>query len=385
MAKGGIICTTMRKIFIGIALLTVFFSGAVATEAKGIKQGEIISSTECAGCHAEISNLWKISMHSQSLSDPIFMTAYKDAYLATKGEAKKLCLNCHAPITLINGDRDMQKKITNEGVTCHFCHSIVETHPNADPRDPNRFRLEVGSNIRSPKKSGTGTFHNEVFSSLHKTSKLCAGCHEYDANGIKIMGTYSEWKEGPYAKKGIHCQTCHMPRVTVGKGKERKLVFSHSVAGGHSLTQIEKALKIEVNSLIRKENKIVVELTVENVGSGHSLPTGIPTRKLLVYCEVRNGNGTTGKRIKRYEKILFDKNGKELTSDSEIMQGLGTKIAKDNRIMAGEKRKERFTFYIKPEGSITVTAGAVYLYRPVITEEVEMKMDINRISKRFKK
>ena len=333
----------------------------------------------CDKCHKDIHAKWADSMHSQSMTDPIFQTAYMQAYLASGGAAKKICLNCHAPTVLVTGDYDLKKESTKEGITCHFCHSVTDTHPDKGTR----FDLKVSSTMRGPTGGGAkNDYHDSVASPLHRKSEFCAGCHEYTANGIKIMGTYSEWKDSPYAAKGITCQGCHMPAEPIpGAGGEKgkpRVLFNHSLAGGHSIMQLRKAINVSIKAINRGKDRITVDLEVENSGSGHYVPTGIPTRKLVLYCQVRTADNKISKKSISFEKIIFDHSGKELLLDSEIMLGNGTQIVKDNRIAPGEKRKEQMVFYNSPVGNITVTAWVDYLYQPQLVQPTEMRIEMNR-------
>jgi hypothetical protein len=319
-------------------------------------------------------------MHSQSVSDPIFKTAYIQAYFDSKGEAKKLCMRCHAPVTFINGDYDMEKPITSEGVTCHFCHSIEDVEPLKE----NPFKLKAGKTIRGPKGTGETDYHISVKSTIHAKSEFCAGCHEYEAGGIKIMGTYSEWKNGPYAKKGIQCQGCHMPQQIVKdeKGRTRRL-FSHSLAGGHSLMQLKKAVTVQVAGIERGKDRITVKVELENTGSGHYVPTGMPTRRLVLSCLIKTSDNKALKRKVTYEKVIFDAEGKELLRDSDIMLGLGSLIVKDNRLAPGEKRKERLVFFTDPNVEVAVSVWVEYIYSPSLAQSTEMKVEMSRAEKFF--
>jgi len=348
-----------------------------------LEKGVLSPAKDCGSCHEEIFSMWKDSLHANAVTDPIFHTSFMEAYHASKGKAKRLCLSCHAPTVRVTGDYDTEKEITMEGVTCQFCHSIKDVNHTIDPEKPGRFSLDVGRTIRSPIDSGTGDYHDRAYSPIHKKSELCAGCHEYSANGITIMGTYSEWKNSSYAEKGIQCQTCHMPQRRTMSGAKKKKVFSHYLAGGHSLTQLKKAIKIDIINILRGRDRIIVNLTVKNVGSGHYVPTGIPSRQLVVTCKVTNGKNVTKKRVVRYEKVIFDAQDRELVQDYEIMMGRGTRIVKDSRLAPGEIRKEKLVFYIEPAGEIFVSAEVDYIYRPDIIQTIEMKIEMNRAEKVF--
>lgn len=373
-----------------IASLTMVLTLGALSAANGeslsapapLRENVLASSQDCATCHDEIYGKWKDSMHSQSVSDPIFKTAYMEAYLATKGEAKKLCMRCHAPAVYLNGDYDLEQPITAEGVTCHFCHSVVEVKP----LDEKPFTLKIGKTIRGPRGTAESGYHATVKSDIHKKSEFCAGCHEYEAGGIKIMGTYSEWKNGPYAKKGIQCQDCHMPPELVkDKSGGKKRVFSHYLAGGHSIMQLRKAVTVRVAGIVRGKDRITVELELENSGSGHYVPTGIPTRRLLLSCVIKTSDKKALKKKVTYEKVIFDPDGKELTKDADIMLGLGTRIVKDNRLAPGEKRKVRLVYFTNPDVEVAVSAWVEYVYSPDLAQPTQMKVEMSRAERFFSK
>ncbi len=355
---------------------------SAAQPSKPLEEGEIVSSKDCRRCHKDIHDMWSESMHSHAVSDPIFSAAYMEAYLRTKGEAKKLCLGCHAPAMLINGDEDMENDVTAEGVTCHFCHSIKDVNLDAAIDSGERFDLDVGKTMFGPNgNGGNQKYHESALSKIYGESKFCAGCHEYKANGINIMETYTEWLKGPYPSKGVHCQDCHMKRQ--GIGKSGKKVFSHYLAGGHSALQLKKAIDISITGVKRGKDRITVFMDLENVGSGHMVPTGIPSRKLILTCKIILANNVTRTRSIKYEKVIFDANGKELLDDSDIMAGFGSQIVKDNRLAPLERRKEKFVFFIEPKGEILVSVKVEYLYRPKVLEETEMRIEMGNADMAF--
>ena len=369
-----------------VVLMALSFTGnSYAKEPKPLAAGEVSPAADCGSCHKEIYEMWRESMHAKSLSDPIFQTSYLEAYTASEGKAKKICLNCHAPVVMINGDYDLKQDVTKEGLTCHFCHSIVDANPEAPASSNDRFTLDVGKGIRTPNQDGKNDYHTHISSPIHGKSELCAGCHEFSANGIKIMSTYTEWLNGPYAAKGVQCQTCHMPKQKLGAGRtsSKKEVFSHYLAGGHSIMQVKKAVKVSIDGITRGKDRVIVDLIVENSGSGHYVPTGIPTRKLILTCSITTGGKPVKAKKIIYEKILFDEKGRELTTDTELLLGYGTQVVKDNRLAPGEARKEKLVFYVEPGGEILVSARVDYVYSPRIIQQEKMEVEMNSAEKVF--
>jgi hypothetical protein len=303
-----------------------------------------------------------------------------EAHYKSNGKAAKICLTCHAPTSKYTHGFDLDVSLTSEGISCDFCHSVSAI----DREKEFPFTVDLGTTKYGPNKTGNVKQHKVAHSPLHSSAELCASCHEYRPNGVAVMSTYSEWKASVYADEGKQCQYCHMPEVEgqiAGRTPSERgnKIFSHDLAGSHSIIQLKKALALKVASIGRKNDRMVVKVDLTNVGSGHRVPTGIPTRKLILYCEVRAPGGKIYKDKMIYEKAIFDAEGYELTSDAEIMLGYGTTIAKDNRIFPKETRSETFTFYVPDSKRATVSVWVDYLYEPMLMDRTEMRIEMNRV------
>lgn len=368
---------------LGLLAVFAFLPAAGAQQEKIVINEKGFTSAEvCGKCHIQIFQSWKESMHANGVKDPIFEAAYMVAYYKKGAAAARLCLRCHAPTTLVTNDFDLGHSLTAEGITCDFCHSVKDIKLE---REENPFVLDVGKIKLGPNIKGDVKAHDVSYSRLHTEARICATCHEYKPGGVPVLTTYSEWKESVYAEQGTNCQYCHMPesKGEISKGvpgpREGK-IFNHNLAGGHSVIQLKKALALKITGVERAREKMTVKVDLTNQGSGHRVPTGIPTRKLVLYCEVKVGGGKVFKEQILYEKALFNSAGKELDQDADIMMGLGAFVAKDNRIFPKETRKETFTFYI-PEGKeALVSAWVDYLYEPVTLQPTEMRIEMNRDS-----
>jgi len=348
----------------------------------GLKDNEYNLSESCAECHLDIYNKWKDSIHAMSVNDPIFYTSYIEAYTISSGRAKTLCLKCHSPTVPATKDYELKNRLSREGVNCDFCHTLKGVKLN-DRKDP--FIRDIGAVKRGPLESAKVEGHKTVYSNLHLSSELCAACHEYVSdNGLSIMGTYSEWKASSYAAEGKQCQDCHMPRIEGGisKTSNRKSVINdHNLQGGHSIVQLKKTLIVKIKEVKRLKDGVSVSVSIENAGSGHMVPTGMPTRKLILNCEVRTVKNKIFNEKRVFEKIISGKNGEELVKDSEIMLGMGTAITKDNRIGPKEVRIEEFIFNTADNTDISVSAWVDYIYKPLLLHETEMKIEMNRDEK----
>ncbi len=326
-------------------------------------------------------------MHSMSIEDPIFKASYMESYFNTAGESKFNCLRCHAPMTLVNKDYDLKQEITREGVSCDFCHSVKKVDLN---NKENPFELDIGEIKRGPLSDVDSPAHKTAPSSLFKSSELCAGCHEYINDiGVTILGTYSEWKTSSYAEKGIHCQNCHMPlipgqivrpKIKITKEKQINL---HAISASHSTEQLRKALKVEIKKINVEGDIIEVVVGVTNIGSGHSVPTGVPSRKLILLVELRTPNEYFS-QYRTYQKIMLDESGEVIQKEWEVFLN-SAKVSFDNRIRPGETRTERFAFATPRNKKITISARIEYLYKTRVLSPTEMRVkmaeDTRKISK----
>lgn len=374
--------------YLSVIGLIVFLVGSLEGYKPADPDGpSLTSSAKCKECHQEIFDGWKNTTHALSIEDPIFKAAYLEAYFDTRGEAKLNCLRCHAPAVLINKDYDLEKEITSEGVTCDFCHSINKINLG-DQRAPFKFenkRVKMGpmSDVVSPA-------HDTKLSSVFKSAELCAGCHEYvNDTGVKILGTYSEWKDSPYSAEGKQCQDCHMPLIAGRvvkdeiKSSNRKQVNVHDISAGHSVEQLKKAVLVELKNISADKNFIVVSVDLTNVGSGHMVPTGIPRRKLALIVDVKTPKEYLSQR-KIYQRIMADDQGNEIKRDWELFRS-GVKEVLDTRIKPREKKSESFTFVSPKSTDITVTARVEYLYEAMVLNPVEMRVVMAEVSQKIAK
>lgn len=355
----------MKRVAALFFFALIFGSNGVRAETENSGEISAVSSEVCKACHEDIHNFWKNSMHAYSFSDPIFRTAY-DKALKLSGESKKLCLRCHAPITQFNGDYDLEQEVTKEGVTCDFCHTIIGVSQESGnySYEFNFDRTRVG-----PLKNADSPLHRTAYSELHTKSEFCAGCHEYtNEAGAKLLETYSEWKNGPYASEGVQCQNCHMP-MTEGfvvkpavKQTERGINF-HNLQGGHSAEKVKTAASVKITDILKFPGSVRITVDVTNTGSGHRIPTGTPSRELLLEAGVFSvpHDRLIEKKTVVFKKTVLGPHGQVLDRDAEIMVN-AVKILSDNRIYPRETRSANFTFVGIPTGSYLVRAKLHYNY-----------------------
>lgn len=338
------------------------------------------SARVCGRCHVDIYNSWKNSMHAFSLADPIFDVAYMQALKEAGDTARRLCLRCHAPLTMANGDYDLRLGVTNEGVSCDFCHTVTDVQLE-NPQRP--YVLKPGLVKRSVLRNAASPKHDVAYSALHAKSEFCGACHNYIApNGTPVMTTYDEWRNGPYPAEGIQCQNCHMV-LSAGKVVTQDIkesgpeIHLHDLI--HDTNQLRGALDVEIVEAVRRERELRVTVVVKNVGSGHMVPTGIPSREIHLIVTVEVG-GHTLRQDRRYRKVLADKNNRHLERDHEALL-YAAQVVSDNRIAPREKRFERFTFSVPKSGKLNLDATLTYIYSPLLLQQKRMNIKLDHAAK----
>lgn len=344
------------------------------------------SSAFCQKCHVEIYDAWKNDLHALSFDDPMFMASYLESYFVTTGEAKWLCLRCHAPVVNINKDFDLKKDITKEGVTCDFCHSIKSVHP---ARQTEVFEFETSGKKRGPLVKSLSPAHETEPSELFKSSELCAGCHEYvNRNGLPILETFSEWKNSPYFIKGVQCQQCHMPMVAGHivspeiKPARQKTINRHAISAAHSTEQLQKSVQLEIKRVDRDDNFVYVEVELTNVGSGHAVPTGLPTRKLFLWVELRTPTEFYS-QSKVYQRLLRDERGENMEKMIDLFQR-ASEVAIDTRLKPRETKKESFVFAAPKSKKFTLTARLEYLFTANVLSPAEIRVKMAEATRDLK-
>ncbi len=300
-----------------------FFPSLINTATgKPVKSTDFFSPQRCKGCHAEIYDQWKGSMHSNAFHDPVFRALWRLGSDETKGAVDKLCAGCHTGVGTVSeevkrgpdGDFTVSE-IAAEGVQCHFCHAIERSNMLETPTHmPQNASILVDPSLvmRGPHADAKPMWHQAAYSELHTKAEFCGNCHNvfHPTNHFPIENTYNEWKFSVYAQKGIVCQDCHMmpiekaietartltkpknPGKSSPMGPDRDNVFTHEFVGGNftvtKLLGAERHSELAVKRLqsaaemglklpkAAKQGDIArVKVRVTNVGAGHNLPTSL--------------------------------------------------------------------------------------------------------------
>ena len=349
-----------------LALSTGGMGAAGAKAQAASRSVRFTSAEECARCHVDIHRYWEASMHSQAAENARFQARLQE--LRAQGIAEPICVRCHAPAAVYMKDTRWEKKVSWEGVTCDFCHSVRGTRP--DPVNP--FVIVPGNVKTGPLKDATPTTHAAQYSEVYTSSELCAPCHQFvNSKGFEVLTTFAEWKASPYAAKNITCQTCHM-RAASGKVVDPKVlrvdatsVNLHEMPGGHSVVELNRALQAQV-SAVRKGDTLDVTVTLVNRGAGHRLPTGSPLRSIVLVVYADGAVGQRQSAIRTYARVVVDDKGKELSDEATVWLK-GGRVVKDDRLAPGERRVEQFSFKMPRTTPAHATARFYYRYAPDAT------------------
>ena len=337
-----------------------------------------LSAEACASCHQETYSSWVRTIHALAAIDPVFVEALERSRQTGGPEAEKSCLSCHSPTTLSSGDVGLDLPVSREGVTCSFCHSVIAVDLTASTgrftNAPERLAMAVASDDMAA--------HHFEQHDLTMSSEFCAGCHEWtNSNGLKILSTYSEWKESFYAGEQITCQQCHM-LSSLGGGldpegtKSAQPTNIHFQMGGHSQDQLVAAARLDVEPAL-KDGAIHLEVDVTNFKAGHKLPTGIPNRKLHLHVDLFDSEGLLVDSAEIvFGRIIVDDEGNVLEDVTDQFLR-GARELSDNRIAPKETRRSRFTFP-RPPGEEFILAEVSVIYEiltPYLTPPV-MRFDV---------
>lgn len=335
---------------------------------------EFQTSYSCIECHPDRYEEWTRSTHALAVSDPVFEAAYSRA-LRSDPQYREYCLGCHSPITRATKDFNLTKSISIEGVTCSFCHSVTGV-------EKNEYIFNQSNPMQGPYSDSKTEAHKSAYSAELTKSEFCAGCHEFSINDVPVYETYSEWKESPYAAEGRQCQDCHMEakRGEAAKnGTIREKVYQHFWYGGHSGLFLDKAFDLKEDSIKETGDIVKVTLNITNSNVGHKVPSGFPSRKVVLHFTASDEKGQEIYHEHRvYTKTLVDQYGNEVADFWKAVS-----ISKDNRIKPRESRIEVFEFKM-PDSSGKVKTKATLEYQleaEIITRSLEsMSLEIAQTS-----
>jgi Cytochrome c554 and c-prime len=325
----------------------------VDEKPKPYHQTVFLPSSACQTCHPKQYAEWRTSMHSYAQHSPVFIAFNNYVLTGSGGTIGTFCDRCHTPIGVSSGEspimpNDKRSEVALDSVGCMTCHSqhtnqveasaLIPVPIPGDP-EPTVYGPYYGSEETNPTGNPINqlikTPHQSAFSPYFESAKLCGACHDVlTPDGFRIEEAYSEWKNGPYARKGIVCQDCHMGpeagRPYVRTEITKDYIVDHNIfpqaplryrtnhkftgpdysmleaygknalgLGKKGFARLEEHLEQERESLLRNAARVEVsspqrvaanstmriQVSVTNSGAGHNFPTGFASER-QVWLEV---------------------------------------------------------------------------------------------------
>lgn len=338
------------------------FTMTVLVAANLFLAREIISPENCGECHVDIYEDWKTSRHANSTAstNPLFASLYQKSIKDTEGGTRYFCIRCHAPLSAINGDRDLEKLETNRGVTCQVCHTAIKLsmHPESWP-------LEYGKTgtVYTSGESRSDDAHNIIHSDLFVSGNVCSTCHGEmidipgltSCSGLPICNQMAEWSASDINKK---CIDCHMPENN-----------SHSFAGAYTPSYLAKALEIDSKWKIFF-GELVIDLTVTNKGTGHRFPSGPPSRAGILKLTAKDSDGNVVWSNFSENPVAEDPFGVfhvVLGTNENLLPAMpwnAKRVLKDTRLDQSESRQ--FTYKFPAKNVSVVDIKVLYRFAPVM-------------------
>ncbi|MGE0395129.1 MAG: cytochrome c [Kofleriaceae bacterium] len=256
-----------------------------------------LSAKQCGRCHAKQVTEWTGSIHSLAAGPGLL--GQIDHALPPNEAAS--CRRCHAPLA----EQATDLALRSEGIQCAGCHVRQWTRHGPPNVSPSLLPLP-GYPLQTLE--------------LYERGDFCMTCHQLPprtaVNGKPLLNTYKEWLEGPYMKRGVQCQHCHMPNR------------EHTFKGIHDRETFRQGFELFAHA-VRKADTTTVLAEIVNVGAGHYLPT-TPTPAVHVTIELLDAKGalvaSSTYAIKR--GIYFDGKAWHETSDTRIPPGETRSIAR---------------------------------------------------------
>ncbi len=327
------------------------------------------------------------------------------------------CSACHLAAAAVNNpygiDPTSVSGVDLEGITCDFCHKIIDAKFNPQtglpfPNNPGVLSLEF---LRPPPGHQVfiGPYDDvapgeDTYSPLQSESQLCAACHFGVFSDTEIYNSFGEWLNSEYADPNSAfyqtCQDCHMPPngtdhfALLSEGgliRDPETIPSHKMLGITDIDFMRDSVSLTVD-VKRDDNFLVVNVNIHNSNTGHHIPTDSPLRHLILTVRAFDDNGVpldllsgsllpdwtglgnpetghyAGLPGEAYAKVLEEIWSQESPSGSYWNK---TRILSDNRIPALETAQSSYTF--QASSTKTIQVNVQLLYRRAFIELQHLK------------
>jgi hypothetical protein len=328
--------------------ITLELAGRFAPET-GVSAADGAFTLGCRDCHDAVYQQWAGSAHARGSANPRFLTLYNgtdvhgarspstryfndpeygrvplrpDPAAHDYGPGFKLdfpesagtCATCHLPSAALDRPFDSDpNRITGvpaQAVHCDFCHKAEGVALDTRTKLPADNMPGVLSMRIVRPAPGLQLFfgpfddvdgRRDTRAPVMEQSELCAPCHQGAFWGVPIYESFGEWKASPFPGEGKTCQSCHMtPDGTTtniapyrgGITRRADTVATHDFPGASSPPLLQSAASLTIVPG-RSGDRVRVEVTVTNTGTGHRLPTDSPLREVFLVVTANDSHGAT--------------------------------------------------------------------------------------------
>ncbi|HEY4187402.1 MAG TPA: multiheme c-type cytochrome [Polyangia bacterium] len=286
-----------------------------------LSQPELRDPTTCKSCHPAQFAAWGESMHAYAADDPVFIAMNQRGQRETGGALGNFCVNCHAPMAVRDGlTQDGLNLATlsapEKGVTCFFCHSAA----SVDGTHDNPLTLATDGTLFGPFSDPVaspphGAAYSQLLDDGHlESAAACGSCHDIvNRHGVALERTFEEWQGTLFSgTHGLSCAGCHMPGsdgpASSVSTKVRRVhdhgfpavdvaLTAFPLLGADGLADQTRNVQAMLDSTAQgticyDDATQRITVAVDNVGAGHSLPSGASQDRRL-WTEVAAYAGTT--------------------------------------------------------------------------------------------
>ncbi|MBZ0268267.1 T9SS type A sorting domain-containing protein [bacterium] len=337
------------------------------------------------------------------------------------------CASCHQPLSWIEEPFRALEDINNlsdnamHGVSCDACHKVAHidetkfAFPGMYPGVVTVTRPSAATGQVQYGVLGDTSFMVPIFMQPsyqpQLVAEVCGACHEDkndpdgngdfdEPNGITSEPTYNEWADSPYGDPQsplfATCVDCHMPSYgaihacnEIPPDRDPETIRHHRIEGT-TAPYLENSVTLTCSGDVVGDS-LQVQVSILNDLTGHSVPTGLPLRNMVLLVEAwSEGDGPlapggtqvvhdlggvgdpaqgyyAGLPGKLYAKVTEDIDGESPAFPTDAVA-----IVFDNRIAALAADVTNYSFALPPLGG-TIHARARLIYRRAFREFIDAK------------
>jgi FlgD Ig-like domain len=338
------------------------------------------------------------------------------------------CASCHQPLSWIEEPFRALEDIHNlsdnamHGVSCDACHKVAHidetkfAFPGMYPGVVTVTRPSAATGQVQYGVLGDTNFIVPIFMQPsyqpQLVAEVCGACHEDkndpdgngdfdEPNGVSSEPTYNEWADSPYGDPEsplfASCVDCHMPSYgaihacnEIPPDRDPETIRHHRIEGT-TAPFLDNSVTLTCTGDVAGDS-LHVHVSILNDLTGHSVPTGLPLRNMVLLVEAWNENdlqplpfgggpvvhdlGGIGDPAQGYYAGLPGRLYAKVTADSlgasPAFPTEAATILFDNRIAALASDVTDYSFALPPLGG-TIHARARLIYRRAFREFIDAK------------